>query len=285
QPDAITAEKTIELLRKKKADGEKFLIAAGFIRPHYPMIAPEEYFTPYPFAKMPLPHVPSDDLEDIPKLGQPSIMNGNNPIGKYPDNQKRMWSAYYAATQFMDDQVGKILDELDRLGLRETTAIVFTSDHGYHLGEHTFWQKSNLHEESVRVPLIVHIPGMEPGRTKSFAELVDLYPTMAEAVGIAIPDAVQGKSLLPVVKDPSVTIRDSAVSFHKGTGLRTADWAYMKYQDGSEELYDMIADPHQYTNLASSPDHQTTLKKHRNLLSQREPTFIDAAAKTEKKAK
>jgi iduronate 2-sulfatase len=173
-----------------------------------------------------------------------------------------MWAAYYAAITFMDEQVGRIMTELDRLGLRESTAVVFISDHGYHLGDHTFWQKANLHEEVIRVPMIVSVPGMKSGCSDSVVELVDLYPTISELVGLAVPKASQGRSLVPVLKDPDTAIKAGAVSFvSKGASWRTRDWAYMRYKDGSEELYDMRKDPGQITNLAGYPEYVSQLKK------------------------
>ncbi len=157
QPDHKSATKAIELLQKHK--DEPFFLAVGFVRPHYPMVAPREYFDLYQWEQMLLPAQQTDDLDDIPKQGQAKTISAKNPIGKYPDNQKRMWAAYYASITFMDHQVGRVIDELDRLGLSETTAVVFTSDHGYHLGDHGFWQKSTLHEQILRVPLIVMLPG------------------------------------------------------------------------------------------------------------------------------
>ena len=180
-----------------------------------------------------------------------------------------MWAAYYAAITFMDEQVGRILDELDRLGLRETTAVVFTSDHGYHLGDHTFWQKSNVHEEVTRVPLIISTPGYKAGRSDSIVELVDLYPTLADLTGLEAPDSVQGVNLQPVLKNPEATVKEGALSFSNGHSWRTRDWAYMKYRDGSEELYDMKNDSGQITNLAKKPEHQGTLNMMRTSLEKR----------------
>ena len=140
-----------------------------------------------------------------------------------------MWQAYYASVTFMDEQVGRVVDELERLGLRESTAIVFTSDQGYHLGEHGFWQKGNLHEEVVRVPLMFSVPGMKPGRSSSLVELVDFYPTCTEILGLPTPESLQGKSLVPILKDPQASVRDTALSIHNraGGGLRAANWHYM----------------------------------------------------------
>lgn len=268
QPDHKTATKTIELLQKHK--DKPFFLAAGFVRPHYPMVQPKQYFDPYPWKKMTLPKSIPDDLADMPKLAIPRSRSELNGIDKYPDNQKRMWSAYYASVTFMDAQVGRVLDELDRLGLRETTAIVFTSDHGYHLGEHTFWQKNNLHEEVVRIPLLVSVPGANSARTKSIVELVDLFPTLSELAGLKAPATVQGRSLVPLLTDPQATVKESALSFvGNGTAMRTKDFSYARYKDGKEELYDMNKDPEQFTNLARSAEHRAELAAQRNRFKKR----------------
>ena len=221
QPDHKTASKTIELIRKHK--NKPFFLAAGFIRPHYPMVQPEQYFAPYRWQDIKMPATVPDDLADIPKLGRAGTMNSNNPIGKYPDNQKRMWAAYYASVTFMDEQVGRIINELERLGLRDSTAIVFLSDHGYHLGEHTFWQKANLHEEVTRVPLIISVPGFVAGKTDAIVELVDIYPTLCELAGLPIPEAVQGTSLVPILRDRNASVKAGALSFNRGASLREKD--------------------------------------------------------------
>ncbi len=254
QPDHMAADKTIELLGKQH--DKPFLIATGFVRPHYPSVAPEQFFEPYPLEKMKLPRSIANDLADIPKAGISGSNSKSTGIGKFPENQKRMWAAYYATVEFMDAQLGRILDELDRLDLRKSTAIVFTSDHGYHLGEHTFWQKANLHEEVIRVPLIISAPGFKPGRSKSIVELVDIYPTICELTGKAIPASAQGKSLVPILADSRKTVKEGALSFvRNGSSLRSPGFAYMRYKDGSAELYDMAADPHQFTNLAGKSEH------------------------------
>ncbi len=254
QPDHKAASKAIELLRAHK--NERFFLAVGFVRPHYPMVAPRQYFEPYPWQKMKMPESTAGDLDDIPKLGLAGTISSKNPIGKYPDNQKRMWSGYYASVAFMDEQVGRVIDELDRLGLTDSTAIVFTSDHGYHLGEHGFWQKSNLHEEVLRVPLIMDVPGMPSGRSNSIVELVDVFPTLSELAGLGVPEQLDGTSLLPILEDPSASVKSAALSFNKGCSLRTADWHYMRYNDGTAELYDMRSDPNEFTNLAELRSHR-----------------------------
>lgn len=270
QPDYKTADKTIELLRKNK--DKPFFIAAGFVRPHYPSVAPKKYFDMYPWQDIELPELVANDIEDIPMMGRPGKMNSTDPIGKYEDNQKRMWAGYYATVTFMDDQVGRILEELERLGLRESTAIVFLSDHGYHLGEHTFWLKSNLHEDVTRVPLIISIPGMKTRETDAIAELLDIYPTLADLTGISIPQTVQGESLVPILQNLNSSVKSSAISIvggNKGIALREEKFSYMCYEDGMEELYDMKNDPLQFTNLVDDPSYENQLKQMRSNLNTR----------------
>ena len=270
QPDHKTASKTIHLLRQHKDEGKGFFIAAGFVRPHYPMVAPKPYFANYPWKDMPLPLVPDGDLDDIPRAGIAGNRNATSGIGKHTDNQKRMWAGYYASVEFMDTQVGRILEELDRLSLYDSTAIVFTSDHGYHLGEHTFWEKGNLREEVTRVPVILAAPGIKPGRSRSIIELVDLYPTLASLAGLSIPNTVQGSLLQPIIENPQTSVKPGALSFvGRGTSLRTPGWHYARYKDESEELYDMQADPHQYRNLAKSTEHAGQLTQLRKRLRAR----------------
>ena len=267
QPDSKSATKAIELLQEHR--NKNMFLAVGFVRPHYPNVAPQDFFDHYPWETMPLPQTVEDDLSDIPKAGLAKTRNDNNPIGEYPDNQRRMWAGYYATVEFMDRQVGRILDELDQAGLRDSTAIVFCSDHGYHLGEHGFWQKHNYHEDVTRVPLIISAPGTPPGRTRSLVELVDIFPTLTDLTHIQTPPGVQGKSLVPLLKNPTDSVRDSALSLHKGHSLRTDEWAFMRYSDDSEELYDMNNDPLQFTNLAGKSEFQEIKNSLATQLQQR----------------
>ena len=267
QADYKATSKAIELLETNHA--KPFFLALGLVRPHYPMVAPRNYFSQYPWQNIKLPYFPEDDYDDIPKAGLAGTRNSANPIGQYPDNQKRMWSGYYASVTFMDQQVGRILSKLDELGLRESTAIVFISDHGYHLGEHGFWQKANLHEEAIRVPMIISVPGMKPGRSESFVELLDLFPTLSDLVGLPIPETVQGMSLRPILQDPSAKVRDAALSINKGHSLRDASWHYMIYKDGSEELYDVQKDPGEIHNLVQSDAHSRILAERRLAMKNR----------------
>ncbi len=274
QPDHKSATQAIELLAAHQH--EPFFLAVGFVRPHYPMVAPRQYFATYPWQTMHMPATKVDDLDDIPPLGLASTRSVKNPIGKYPDNQQRMWSGYYAAVSFMDAQVGRVLNELDRMGLRESTAVVFLSDHGYHLGEHGFWEKSNLHEEVIRVPLLMSVPGMTPGRCASIVELVDIYPTLSDLAGLPSPEDLQGKSLVPILKNPRHKVKSAALSFDKGISYRDSDWHLMSYNDGTFELYDHQQDPHEFTNLAGNPDYQDKFKElHTALLARKQALQLD----------
>lgn len=271
QPDYKTASKAIELIREHGNSDKPFFIAAGFVRPHYPNVAPNQYFDHYPYQDITLPETREGDLDDIPKDGHTAVTSLNDPIGKYPDNQKRFWGAYYATITYMDEQLGRIIAELENQGLRESTAIVFIGDHGYHLGEHFFWQKNNVHEDVTRIPFIISAPGYKAGTSDSFAELIDIYPTVSELVGVPVPDTVQGKSLVSILKNPNKGVRDAAftVGNHKEFALRGDQWAYMLYADDSEELYDMKNDPKQFNNLAEDPNYENVKAEWRKKLESR----------------
>ena len=262
QADYMVATKAIELLRERQEAGAPFFLGVGFVRPHFPMVQPKKYFNMYPQEKMKIPPLIPGDLDDIPLAGRGADGKGLN---EKEESRRRMWQAYYGSVSFMDEQVGRVLDELDRLALRDSTAIVFTTDHGYHLGEHGFWQKGNLHEEVVRVPLIVSAPGIKPGRTSSLVELVDLYPTCTELLDLPTPKDLHGKRFVPVLRDPKFKVRETALSIHNraGGGLRSTEWHYMKYGENGEELYDMVKDPDQYTNVVSAPKYAVILERAR----------------------
>ncbi len=275
QPDWKAAEKTVELLKQQKNSDKPFFIATGFVRPHYPSVAPASYFENYPFAKIPIPAVPEGDLDDIPDNGKNGTTSESSGIAQFPDNIRKMWADYYATVTFMDEQLGKVIAALEKEGLRDSTMIIFTSDHGYHLGEHHFWQKSKFHENVTRVPFIVSAPGFESGRTMSLAELMDIYPTVCDLLGVPIPETVQGESLRPVLTDPSATVRKAAFSLDRkrGQAVRSPEWAFFQYKKGGEELYDMKADPGQFTNLAEDPAYVTAREKMLKVL-ERKKAFL-----------
>jgi iduronate 2-sulfatase len=266
QIDVQATDKAIEILAREHAS--PFFLALGLVRPHVPLVAPADYFKPYPEAKMRLPVTPEGDWDDIPLAGRPrtSERSGLDSQGK----KRKVLQAYYASVSFMDAQVGRVLKALDDLGLRDNTIVVFTSDHGYHLGEHEFWQKASLHEESARIPLIIAAPGKRPAVCSSLAQLIDLYPTLGEMCGLKVHDHLQGRSLVPTLDDPQARIHEFV---HCAGGrqpnvshlIRTESHAYMAWANGTAELYDMDADPEQFTNLTEAEDSGevlATLKGH-----------------------
>lgn len=289
QTDAIGAEMTIKLLEENK--DKPFFIACGFYRPHTPYVAPKKYFAMYPPEKMPVAHTPSGDLDDIPA---PALISRRNDMDE--KIQRDALQAYFASISFMDQQVGKLLDALERLKLRDKTIIVFHSDHGYHLGEHgCLWQKQSVFEESARVPLIISAPGVKGSSkgTAALAELIDVYPTLAELCGLTAPANLPGKSLVPQLNDPSQPGKGFALTqVRRGGGgggakakakaekatekqkvkagpafpgysLRTDRYRYTEWDGGKQgvELYDHHTDPHEYTNLARDVKHAETVKQ------------------------
>jgi arylsulfatase A-like enzyme len=183
---------------------------------------------------------------------------------------------YYAAISFMDDQLGRVLKTLDGLGLRENTVVVFMGDHGWHLGEHTFWQKRSLMEESAKVPLLISAPGMK-GRgqvSRSLVELVDVYPTLADLCGLTPPGNLEGKSLRAVLANPKRAHRSEArtqlnAGKTEGRAVRTADFRYIRWKtptETAEELYDHRKDPREFTNVAGDGRYAAELARHRALV-------------------
>lgn len=256
--DGRTASKAIELLKKHK--NEPFFLAVGLVRPHVPFVAPKKYFDPYPHQQITMPEKLEGDWNDIPKRGINYVTSLNGEMSL--EQQKKAVAAYYASVAFMDAQVGKILKALEEEGLEDNTIVVFTSDHGFHLGEHDFWMKVSLHEESVRVPMIIKVPGKKPAVCNSFVELIDLYPTIASIAGLKPSKHLQGKNLIKTLDEDTYQVRDMAFSVSQGGRsflLRNEKWAFIQYnEDASEgiELYDMLNDPKQFNNLAGEESHE-----------------------------
>tara|TARA_R110000868_G_scaffold2277_1_gene16958 strand:+ start:11745 stop:13211 length:1467 start_codon:yes stop_codon:yes gene_type:complete len=253
--DGKTAEKAVELIKQHK--NNSFFLAVGLVRPHVPFVAPRKYFEPYPHEQMVLPPKVENDWDDIPARGINYVTSVNGEMSE--EQEKKAVAGYYASVAYMDAQVGRILTTLKEEGLDENTIVVFTSDHGFHLGEHRFWMKVSLHEESVRVPLIIKVPGKAPAVCNSFSELLDLYPTLAELAGLKASDQLQGKSLVKTLDNPNTDVRDYAFSVSQGGKsflLRNHKWAYIQYDEDAGagmELFDMENDAKQYNNLANNP--------------------------------
>ena len=264
--DGKTAAKACELLENYAKRRQPFFLGVGFVRPHVPFVAPEKYYPPFlPYSKMKLPPKIEGDWDDIPKPGinYCTSLNMKMDIRK----QKKAVGGYYASVAFMDAQVGKVLATLKKTRQEENTIVIFTSDHGYHLGEHDFWAKVSLRDESSQVPLIISAPGKKPAVCHSFVELLDLYPTLASMCGLEAQERLQGKDVSKMLDDPSHSVRDTAFCVapaRKGFLLRDEKWAYIQYGEKAEkgiELFDVKKDPKQYTNLAKDPAHQKTIAR------------------------
>ena len=228
------------------------------------------YYDPYAFNDMKLPKKLEGDWDDIPKRG----INYKTSVNMKMDipKQKKAVGSYYASVAFMDAQVGKVLDRLKAEGLEDNTIVIFTSDHGYHLGEHDFWAKVSMHEESAKVPLIISVPGKKPSVCNSFAELIDLYPTISTACGIGYPAGIQGEDLTPTLDDPSHSVRDTAFCVNRKDGfmLRDDRWAFLQYGvDGKlgMELFDMHKDPEQFTNLSGKAEYKEIVNQFKEKLA------------------
>lgn len=256
--DGKTAAKACELIAQYQGKKEPFWLGVGFVRPHVPFVAPRKYYKPFlPYSFMVLPEKRPGDWDDIPKAGINYKTSRNMKMDVR--RQKKAVGGYYASVAYMDAQVGKVLDALDEAKLTDKTIIIFTSDHGFHLGEHDFWAKVSLREESAGVPLIICVPGKKPAVCHSLVELLDLYPTLSNLCGLPAQQRLQGKDISKMLDDPKHTVRDAAFSvapMRKGFLLREERWAFIQYGEkgqGGMELFDLKNDPKQFTNLVEDP--------------------------------
>ena len=282
--DGIMADDAAWVLERCARDRSRpFFLAVGVYRPHTPYVAPKTpYFEMYPEAEMPLVTGVAEDQQDLP---QAALGSRKAEQDRMTDEERRQaLQAYLASISFLDAQVGRVLDALDKHGLADDTIVVFTSDHGYHMGEHGLYQKMSLFEESARVPLLIAAPGRcKAGSVaKSPVSQVDMFPTLAALCGIEPPKNLQGQSLVPLLADPAAAGRGWAVTQVSrgnrsrasqpqeagakgqqffGYSLRTPRWRYTEWDEGREgrELYDHDADPKELTNLAAMPAHAATV--------------------------
>jgi len=283
QTDGMMARDAAWVLERCARDKDRpFFLALGFFRPHTPYVAPKQWFEGYPVEKMPVVTGVAEDQKDLPKHALGSYKKEQDNLTD--DLRRQAVQAYFASISFMDAQAGIVLDALEKNGLAEKTIVVFTSDHGYHLGEHGLWQKQSLFEESARVPLLMAGPGITKGGVaQAPVGLIDLYPTLADLCGVKAPTNLHGQSLAPILKDTTQLGRGWVLSqvvrgggFKRagasaaagdngrrifGYSMRTPRWRYTEWDEGKEgcELYDHDADPKELTNLADKPEHAATI--------------------------
>jgi arylsulfatase A-like enzyme len=275
--DGQTTDETIRTLRKVK--DRPFMLMVGYMKPHTPLNAPKRYWDLYAPANIKLAPNPFK-----PKNAPDIAMNGFRYVrsfrdipenGSIPDDvYRRVRHAYYACVSYIDAQVGVLLDELDRLKLTDNTVIVLWSDHGYQLGEHGMICKHTNFETSTKVPLVFSFPGQETRglATNSFAELIDIYPTLAELCGLPRPDHLEGASLVPVLNDPKKHVKSAAFSQYPrggamGRSIRVARYRYTEWRQQktkaivARELYDHRTDPMENVNIAGDPSQAVMLER------------------------
>ncbi len=275
QPDARTATAAVAAIEDLRKDSRPWLIAVGFHRPHDPFHAPRRYFDRYPSEAI-TPYRDPVHASPLPPL---AITGSRKEFAAFSDDDRRaLLQAYCAGVSFMDAQVGRLLDALDRNSLWPTTLVVFLGDHGYHLGERDWWNKATLFERSCRAPLIIASPdGRHGARCEALVEFVDLFPTITECGGVRLPGGLAGKSICPLLADPSLPHKDAAFSMvvrnpsRFGQTVRTDRWRLIAWSDGALELYDHQTDPEETLNLAGDPAAAEVVKRLRRRLDDLPP--------------
>jgi len=273
-PDGEVARKAAKMLEDRAGKDGPFLAAVGFRRPHTPYAVPSKYFDLYPPEHLSLPEVPQGYAETIP----PGAKEWK-PFQGGRDDALRALAAYYACISYVDSQVGVLLETLDKLKLWDNTIIIFISDHGYHTGHNGRWHKGWLFEQTTLTPMIIAAPGRSPGSCQRVVELVDLYPTLAELCGQRPPAALEGASLVPLLKDPDSPWEKNALTTvgcldadkrraYVGHSVRTADYRYTEWDGGKQgiEFYALEDDPRGLRNLAHDSTYADTVSELQALL-------------------
>ncbi len=272
--DHRSATRAVEYLEKYNKD-QPFFMAVGFVKPHSPPTAPQSFFDLYDVDKMQLPVDFATTPKAPPGLPEVSIAprNADLFIGREspPDLAREMIRAYYASTSFMDAQVGRVLDALEKSGQKENTIVVFFGDHGYHLGEKGKWSKAySLYEINLRVPLFIAVPNGKTQTSPRPVQLQDLYPTLAALCGLDRPPGVEGNDISPLLKNPRAKWDRPAYSMMEmqqthGHSIRRDNWHYVEYDQGKRGhmLFDIEKDPHELKNLADDAKYKKTVEQLR----------------------
>lgn len=256
--DYFTVSYCINALKKDRSD-KPFFLACGIYRPHMPWSVPKKYFDMHPLKDIQLPPYREDDLDDIPRLGVKTAKPGGDHKSIREGNAwKEAIQAYLASVTFADAQLGRLLDAFEASPHSRNTIVVLWGDHGWHLGEKHHWRKFALWEEATRAPLIWVAPNVTPqdkicDRTVDF---MSIYPTLCELTGLEKPGHLDGRSIVQLLRNPDSEWDLPAVTTHGRNrhAVRTERWRYIRYEDGTEELYDHKVDPYEWTNLAAKPE-------------------------------
>lgn len=241
------------ICRQLEGDHSKpFFLACGFYRPHLPWYVPQEYLEAFPLESVQLPTVLEDDLADIPEAGRRMARRGDHRRVLQANQWRQAVQAYLASIHFVDRQIGRVLDALEASPHRDNTYIVFWTDHGWSLGQKEHWRKFALWETTTRTPVVISGPGITPGRRSQPVSLLDLFPTIVDLAGLPANPDNEGTSLRPLLEGDRATWNAVAITTH-GRGnhaVRDSRWRYIRYADGSEELYDHSTDPLEHHNLS-----------------------------------
>ena len=271
--DYKVASWTVEQIKNAPKD-QPFFIAAGFFLPHVPCYATQKWFDLYPDDDSVLPKVLEGDRDDTPRFSWYPHWKLPEPRLKFLKESgqwRNLVRSYLACVSFTDSQVGRLLTALEESGHAENTIVVLWGDHGWHLGEKAITGKNTLWERGTKVPLIFAGPGVKGGqRCLQPAELLDIYPTLIELAGVAKRTDLEGLSLVPQLREAASKRERPAITSHNqgNHGIRSERWRYIQYADGSEELYDLQADPNEWTNLAGRSEYAPVIAEHRRWLPQ-----------------
>ena len=261
------------LLTKYSADflqeshDENFFLACGIFRPHLSWFVPQEFIDLYELDDIVLPEVYEDDLDDLPPAALSFIKPYVHDALLKQDLWKEAVRAYLASTSFADYCIGVLLDALENSEYKDNTIVILMGDHGWHLGEKTHWSKFTLWERATRTTFMMHVPGIEPGRSDAPVNLTDLYPTLVDICGLDPKKDLEGRSLKPLLNNPEKSWPYPAITWYAGEknySIKDYSWRYIHYADGSEELYDHNTDPHEWHNLASDIQFSSKIRELRN---------------------
>jgi len=285
--DDMSDGRMVNWVREQFRSGEikePFFVGVGIIRPHLPFYAPQSYFDQYPLDEVQLPEIKKDDLADVPLAGRMMGIGRSQHRAITSHGQwKTAVQAYLAASTFADDCVGRVLEGLRDSGYAENTIVVLWSDHGWQFGEKEHWSKFTLWERATRVNMIFAGPGVAQARTSGApVNLLDLYPTLAAMAGIEVPDdQVEGRSIEPLLEDPEQAWPWPSITTYgyNNHAVRDQRWRYIRYHDGSEELYDHANDPMEWTNLAHKSEHADVVERLAALVPERNAVRIKGIAR------
>jgi len=277
-PDGKIADKALSDLKRLKEIGKPFFLAAGFKKPHLPFNAPSSYWELYDREKIDLadnPFRPKDAPDaSIHQWGELRKYVGMPKVGPMPEDQSRtLVHGYYACVSYVDAQIGRVLDGLERMGLADNTIVILWGDHGWNLGEHGLWCKHCNFQTSLRAPLIVKAPGFVGGRhSQALVEFVDIYPSLCELCGLDLPEGLEGSSFVPLLKDPKREWKKAIFSrWIAGDSVRTDRYLYTEWTDQQGRchdrmLYDHQVDPRENMNIADLPENKELVEKLSGLL-------------------